>query len=78
MVPCETSIIGEQEVVIFCDVSYHGNRKALQKNMRFYCPISKIRLMEHDHTKRGYSCRVSYLRVLCSRSFKVIKSMVFL
>ena len=46
--------------------------------MRFYCPISKMRLMEHDHTKRGYSCRVSYLRVLFSRSFKVIKSMVLL
>ena len=46
--------------------------------MRFYCPISKIRLMERDHTKRGYSCRVSYLRVLCGRSFKVIKSMVLL
>ena len=29
--------------------------------------------MERDHTKMGYSCRVSYLevRVLCSRSFKV-------
>ena len=46
--------------------------------MRFYCPISKIWIMERDHTKRGYSCRVSYLRVLCSRSFKVIKSMVLL
>ena len=36
------------------------------------------RLMERDHTKRGYSCRVSYPRVLCSQSFKVIKSMVLL
>ena len=43
----------------------------------FYCPISKIRLMGRDRTKRGYSCHVSYLRALCSQLFKVIKSMAF-
>ena len=47
--------------------------------MRFYCPISKIWLMERDRTKRAMHVTIySYLLVLCSRSFKVIKSMVLL